>query len=130
MATASSNKSTWLTPKCELVVRLNTRLQVGYSWLGKKEGKPPSFDREACASPIALHTLKQTFDCYVIYEVACTSSLIQKDRHGSCHSGFCYEADSHKNCLSIKQRKTTEIQIIYKLGILKPNGLKINFAFL
>ena len=37
MATASSSKSAWLAPKCELVVRLNTHLQVRYSWFGEKE---------------------------------------------------------------------------------------------
>ena len=37
VATACSNKFTWLVPKCELVVCLNTHLQVGYSWFGKKE---------------------------------------------------------------------------------------------
>ena len=57
-------------------------------------------DREACALPIALHkTLQQMFImlCYIwssMYEF--THTDIQIDRHGSWHSGFCYEADSHK----------------------------------
>ena len=42
-------------------------------------------------------------ECYVIYEVGCTSSLIQTYRHGSWHSGFCYEADSHNKEDTISQ---------------------------
>ena len=35
-----------------------------------------------------------------------------------------------KSCHSAKQRKTTEMKIIYKLGTLRPRGLNINFSFL
>ena len=41
-------------------------------------------------------------ELYVIFNAACTSSLIPKyrqtDGHGSWPNGFGYKADSHKNC--------------------------------